>query len=701
MRDATGYGPSVQRTRLQRLERWAFRILTWRTSAAEAIRDPAYVRDTLRFAAVFSLLVLVPMALLAFLGLRSLGAEEVNFDVRLRQRVQIAASRVEVDLERLMAAFEARALRESPQGSEGIERLLAETPGLVAVYRFDAEGRPLPPFRTPEANAWSQTSPAWMRAETTANAALTTGADASAACETLRAASRNPAERAVARLCGLRAQAKVAPTAAADGLARLTAEAAELKDRRGFSIAALATLHRLALLPNGSDPAREGARRLLEATLAATWPLGRGEDAAIAQRALDLLRDDEPAAYVQAAEAALARRRNEAALSAILAEEIGLAARRGLPPEGFGWNADALALWAGFERDGVRWLYAFDPEPLSEALAASARAASDADADLQVQIEPSAERIPPHRLLARDLGPWLPKHVVAIDPVDPPAIARQRASLRAQRQVVTLLAVGASALGIFAALRMVQRELDAARTKADFAATVSHELRTPLTRIRGDAEALQFDLFDDEQERQGAYVRIVHESDRLARLIDDVLDFAAIGRGDKTYQLRPWPVERIVQRAVDTHRALATARDIELAVEVAPQLPDVRVDPDAMAQVFANLVSNAIKYGGEGRWVGLRAWSDDNAVHLSVSDHGIGIAEDELARVFEHYFRAERPEVRSQHGTGIGLTIVRYIVEAHGGRIRVTSGVGRGSTFTVSLPLPPPSPSGPHAHPEA
>jgi signal transduction histidine kinase len=693
----------VKRTRLQRLERWAFRVLTWRSSAAEAIRDPAYVRDTLRFAAVFSLLVLVPMVLLAWLGLRSLGAEEVNFDVRLRQRVQIAASRVEDDLERLIGSFEAHALREMSQGSEGLERLMADTPGLIGVYRFDAEGRPLTPFRAADDGGWTPPTPAWTRAEAAADDALSDeGRDAAAACDALEAVSETPAQRAIARRCSLRALARTSPAAAAEGFARLAADAADLRDARGFSIGDLATLHRVGLLPPGAEAGREALRRLLESRLAAAWPLGRGEDGTIAERALAGLRSFESASYVQAAEQALAHRRAEAHLSAILAEELGLASRRGLPSAGFGWNADALALWAGFERDGVRWLFAFDPNPLSLALASAAQAASDADADLEVGIEARAEApIPPHRLLARPLGPWLVTHVVAVDPVDPASIARQRASLRAQRQVVTLLAVGASALGIFAALRMVQRELDAARTKADFAATVSHELRTPLTRIRGDAEALQFDLFDDEGERHGAYTRIVHESDRLARLIDDVLDFAAIGRGAKTYQLRHWPVDRILQRAVDTHRALADARGVTLEVDLEGELPEVRVDPDAMAQVFANLVSNAIKYGGDGRWVGLRAWTEDGAVHLAISDRGIGIPEEELARVFEHYFRADRAEVRAQHGTGIGLTIVRYIVEAHGGRIRVTSRIGRGSTFTVSLPIPTSSPSGAPAHPEA
>ena len=677
-------------------------MLTWRSSAAEAIRDPAYVRDTLRFASVFSLLVLVPMALLAWLGLRSLGAEEVNFDVRLRQRVQIAASRVEDDLERLIASFEAHALREMTQGSEGLERLMADTPGLIGVYRFDAEGRPLTPFRADE-GAWTSPTPAWNRAEAAASDALARalpGAEAS--CEALAAVSSTPAQIALARLCRLRALSSTAPNAAAEGFARLAADAAELRDARGFPIGDLATLHRVDLLESGSETARDALRRLLESRLAAAWPLGHEEDGTLAERALDRLRPYEPAAYVGAAEKALAHRRTEARWSAVLAEELALASRRGLPSGAFGWNPDALALWAGFERDGVRWLFAFDTTALSLALGPAAQAASDADADLDIHIEPRIEEsIPNHRLLARSLGPWLAAHVVAIDPVDPAAIARQRASLRAQRQVVTFLAVGASALGIFAALRMVQRELDAARTKADFAATVSHELRTPLTRIRGDAESLQFDLFDDDDERQLAYTRIVHESDRLARLIDDVLDFAAIGRGAKTYKLRAWPVERILQRAVDTHRAFANARGVALEMELVAPLPDVRVDPDAMAQVFANLVSNAIKYGGEGRWVGLKAWTEEGAVHLAVSDRGIGIPEEELARVFEHYFRADRAEVRAQHGTGIGLTIVRYIVEAHGGRIRVTSRVGRGSTFTVSLPVPTPSPSGDPAHPEA
>ncbi|MBW1881387.1 MAG: HAMP domain-containing histidine kinase, partial [Deltaproteobacteria bacterium] len=147
---------------------------------------------------------------------------------------------------------------------------------------------------------------------------------------------------------------------------------------------------------------------------------------------------------------------------------------------------------------------------------------------------------------------------------------------------------------------------------------------------------------------------------------------------------------QVIQTAVDAFRTHLEARCIQLEVDVPPDLPVVWVDKEAIGQVLANLLNNASKYGGHGKWIRIRAAVLGEALEVSVADRGIGIDQEEIQRVFDHFFRSADPKVRRRKGTGIGLTIVRYIVEAHGGTIIVESPQGSGTTFTFTLPLEPP-----------
>jgi two-component system phosphate regulon sensor histidine kinase PhoR len=244
---------------------------------------------------------------------------------------------------------------------------------------------------------------------------------------------------------------------------------------------------------------------------------------------------------------------------------------------------------------------------------------------------------------------------------------------------------------------MIAWEVENARQRADFAANVSHELRSPLTQIRLKAEALQLGLVDEGEDMEQHFDAIVRESERLSRLVDNVLDFAAIERGAKRYQLRADDLTAVVWAQVEAARANLADRGIELELDVPDDLPPLWLDREAMGQVLTNLLSNAAKYGAEGGWVGVRIVHQDHGVELSVSDRGIGIAREELPRVFNDFFRSTDPNVRKRKGTGIGLAIVRYIVEAHGGTITVDSTPGQGATFTVTLPLEPPEGAGDRA----
>lgn len=226
--------------------------------------------------------------------------------------------------------------------------------------------------------------------------------------------------------------------------------------------------------------------------------------------------------------------------------------------------------------------------------------------------------------------------------------------------------------------------------KADFAANVSHELRSPITQIRLKAESLQLDLCYDDDDRREHYDAIVLESERLSRLVDNVLDFAAIERGAKRYSLRADDLLDVVRFQAEATEDTLRSRGLELSVDLPDDLPPVWLDREAIGQVIINLLSNAAKYGADGGWVGLRVWETEEGVELSVADRGIGISEEELPQVFDDFFRSTDPLVRRKKGTGIGLAIVRYIVEAHGATITVESEAGEGTTFTILFPTTPP-----------
>ena len=258
-----------------------------------------------------------------------------------------------------------------------------------------------------------------------------------------------------------------------------------------------------------------------------------------------------------------------------------------------------------------------------------------------------------------------------------------------RRLWIVLVTLGLIILGILLSARQIKRELDIARMQTDFAANVSHELRSPITQIRLKGEMLMLGMCDEEQERQEAYQAIVRESERLSRLVDNVLDFGAIERGLKQYDLRPADLSVTVHRAVDIVSSSQEVQNKTLDLSLSEILPAVEHDPDAIAQCVINLVSNAAKYSDVNGWIGIRCRVLQRAVEITVSDKGIGIAAQDLKNIFEPFFRSEDKSARLRKGTGIGLTITRYIMEAHGGQVSVQSRPGVGSTFTLRFPCSP------------
>ncbi|MBI2218526.1 MAG: HAMP domain-containing histidine kinase [Candidatus Rokubacteria bacterium] len=234
-----------------------------------------------------------------------------------------------------------------------------------------------------------------------------------------------------------------------------------------------------------------------------------------------------------------------------------------------------------------------------------------------------------------------------------------------------------------------RRELEAIdRAKSAFVATASHDLRTPLTALRGFSELLATRRFTPEDVHR--YARIIErETERLGRLVEDLLDLSRLEQGGEP------PLRR---SAVTVHAALESAVALFVRDDAAHRftlacdagLPDVDADPDALDRVLKNLVTNAIKYSPPGE-IHVAARAVDHGVEISVADHGAGIPPEALARVFEPYYRAPGT-ARVARGTGIGLAVVKALVEAHGGTVDVESTAGRGTRFFFTLPARRPLP---------
>jgi signal transduction histidine kinase len=276
-----------------------------------------------------------------------------------------------------------------------------------------------------------------------------------------------------------------------------------------------------------------------------------------------------------------------------------------------------------------------------------------------------------------------------------PAGASPRQSVRRQVMLFTtafgvLLVVIVA--GLVVTFRLVRRETEMARLKSDFVANVSHDLKTPLSVIRMFGETLEMDRVRDEAARREYYRVITRESERLSRLIDNVLDFSRIEGGRRRYERTPTAVEPLVRDVVDAFAWPLTRQGFKVEVHVAPDLPEVPLDAEAVAQALGNLVDNAIKYSVERKTLLIDAALIGDELALSVADEGIGIPRAEHARIFEKFYRVGHSETQGRRGSGVGLALVRHVAEAHGGRVIVESVPGSGSRFTIRIPISKESP---------
>ena len=251
----------------------------------------------------------------------------------------------------------------------------------------------------------------------------------------------------------------------------------------------------------------------------------------------------------------------------------------------------------------------------------------------------------------------------------------------------TVLVLVVLLCGIALTIRATDREARLAQAKSNFVSNVSHELKTPLSLLTLFSEILELDRVTSEEKKIEYYGIIRHETQRLNKMIDNILDFSKIEAGRKTYNFTAADIAPVIESVLSSYRYQIVNSGFEVQTKLQPDLPAVVIDRDAMTQAISNLVDNAIKYSGDVKQLSVTTERRGAELAIELTDHGIGIPRTEQAKVFEKFYRVGNGLVHDVKGSGLGLALVKHIIEAHHGTISVESDVGKGSRFTILLPF--------------
>lgn len=234
-------------------------------------------------------------------------------------------------------------------------------------------------------------------------------------------------------------------------------------------------------------------------------------------------------------------------------------------------------------------------------------------------------------------------------------------------------------------LETTERLKDVNKHRADFVSGVSHELKTPLTLIRLYGETLLYGENFSDEARRDYYQIITRESERLTSMVNNVLDFSRMDRGLKQYSFHFDDIGKVVRETVAVHDQYLRRSGFKVHLSIEPDLPLLRIDRDALIEIISNLLDNAVKYSNHSKHISVSLEASSTSVFLAVKDQGLGIPSSELEHIFQQFYRGSN--VSGTGGYGIGLYLVKHIMEAHGGTVQVCSEPGQGSQFLLSFPI--------------
>lgn len=311
------------------------------------------------------------------------------------------------------------------------------------------------------------------------------------------------------------------------------------------------------------------------------------------------------------------------------------------------------------------------------------RVRESAGAQVQLRL-PQSAAVQPEPFLSGPASERLPGWTLEVQLVgqDPFRLATSRKALYLWTGGAGIALIAVLAAGVAG---FVGRQMRLTRLKNDLIATVSHELKTPLTSMRVLVDTLLEGRYRDGRQVHEYLQLIAKENVRLSRLIDNFLSFSRMERNKQAFDFHEVRAEDIVSAAVEAVHDRFSGSDCRLEVRVEPGLPPVVGDRDALTTVLLNLLDNAHKYTRDDKHVSVRGYAEDGRVVLEVADNGIGIPRRALRRIFDRFYQVDQSLSRKVGGCGLGLSIVQFIVAAHGGTVSITSEPGKGSRFTVRL----------------